>query len=226
MAVSNYMSGIFGNSPVKPMQMHMEKVHECVSLLVPFCESVIAEDWKKVEKNQKKISSLETEADKLKKELRLNLPKGLFMQVSRRDLLEILTIQDSVANKAKDVAGIILGRRIIIPKKIANDFLKLAQRCVDASEQATKTINELDELVETGFRGNEVKLVQTMIRKLDKIEADTDKIQRSIRAKLFAIENDLPPVEVMFLYKVIETTGDVADQAQRVGSRLQLLLAR
>ena len=226
MAVSNYMSGIFGNSPIKPMQVHMEKVHECVALLVPFFEAVVAEDWKKVEKKQQKISEKETQADVLKKELRLNLPKGLFMQVSRRDLLEILTIQDSVANKAKDVAGIILGRKMILPKKIANDYLKFAQRCVDASEQAKATINELDELVETGFRGTEVKLVQTMIKKLDKIEADTDKIQRKIRLKLFEIENDMPPLEAMFLYKVIEATGDVADQAQRVGSRLQLLLAR
>ena len=226
MAVSNYMSGIFGNSPIKPMQMHMEKVHECVSILVPYFEAVVAEDWKKVEKKQQQISQLETEADVLKKELRLNLPKGLFMQVSRRDLLEILTIQDSVANKAKDVAGIILGRKMVLPKKIANDFLKFAQRCVDASEQAKHTINELDELVETGFRGTEVKLVQKMIKTLDKIEADTDKIQRKIRGKLFEIETDMPPLEAMFLYKVIEATGDVADQAQRVGSRLQLLLAR
>jgi len=226
MAVSNYMSGIFGNSPVKPMQVHMDKVHDCVSLLVPFFEAVVAEDWKKVEKNQQKISTLENEADALKKELRLNLPKGLFMQVSRGDLLEILTIQDSVANKAKDVAGIILGRKMVLPKKIASDYLKFAQRCVDASAQAKVTINELDELVETGFRGTEVKLVQKMIKKLDKIEADTDSLQRKIRAKLFEIENDMPPLEAMFLYKVIEGTGDVADQAQRVGSRLQLLLAR
>jgi len=226
MAVSNYMSGIFGNSPVKPMQVHMDKVHDCVSLLVPFFEAVVAEDWKKVEKNQQKISTLENEADALKKELRLNLPKGLFMQVSRGDLLEILTIQDSVANRAKDVAGIILGRKMVLPKKIASDYLKFIQRVVDASEQATATINELDELVETGFRGTEVKLVQKMIKKLDKIEADTDSLQRKIRAKLFEIENDMPPLEAMFLYKVIEGTGDVADQAQRVGSRLQLLLAR
>ena len=88
------------------------------------------------------------------------------------------------------------------------------------------TEKELDELVETGFSGNEVKVVQSMIKKLDKIEADTDKLERKIREKLFKIENDMPPLEAMFLYKVIESTGDVADRAQRVGSRLQLLLAR
>jgi predicted phosphate transport protein (TIGR00153 family) len=187
---------------------------------------VVAQNWDKAEKLQQQISELENEADVLKKELRLNLPKGLFMPVSRSDLLEILTIQDRVANKAKDVAGIIIGRKMVLPEKIATDYQKFVQRVVDASEQAKVTINELDELVETGFRGSEVKLVQSMIKKLDKIEADTDKLERAIRSKLFAIENDMPPLEAMFLYKVIEATGDVADQAQRVGSRLQLLLAK
>lgn len=226
MAVSSYMSGIFGHSPVKPMQAHMEKVHECVSLLVPFFESVVALDWDEAEKIQLQISEKENEADALKKELRLNLPKGLFMPVSRTDLLEVLTIQDRVANKAKDVAGTIIGRKMVLPEKIINDYRKFVQRVVDASEQAKTTINELDELVETGFRGSEVKLVQSMIKTLDKIEADTDKLERTIRGKLFAIETDMPPLEAMFLYKVIEATGDVADQAQRVGSRLQLLLAK
>ena len=87
-------------------------------------------------------------------------------------------------------------------------------------------INELDELVETGFRGHEVKLVQKMIKKLDKVESETDTLEKKARHKLFAIEKDLPPVDVMFLYKIIELTGDVADRAQQVGSRLQLLLAR
>lgn len=226
MAIGDYISGIFGNSPVRPMQTHMEKVHTCVSQLVPFFEAVVEDNWKKAEKIQLKISELENEADVLKKALRLELPRGLMMPVSRHHLLELLTMQDKVANMAKDVAGLMLGRHMELPKQISSDFQRLVQRCVDASAQAQTTINELDELVETGFRGSEVKLVQSMIKKLDKIESDTDKIQIKIRGKLFKVEKDLPPIDVMFLYKVIEMTGDVADAAQRVGSRLQLLLAR
>lgn len=226
MAIGDYLSGIFGASPVKPMQHHMDKVMTCVNELVPLCEAVIAEDWDAVKEVQKQISKLEGEADKLKKEIRLHLPSGMFMPVSRRDLLEILTMQDKIANTAKDIAGIILGRKMLIPEPIAADFVPFVQRCVDACCQAQKTINELDELVETGFRGHEVKLVKKMIKELDKIESDTDKLQRKIRLKLFKVEKDLPPVDVMFLYNIIELTGDVADRAQKVGSRLELLLAR
>jgi uncharacterized protein len=226
MAVGGYMSGIFGSSPVSPLQKHMSKVYACASELVPLFNAVINEDWDEVAKRQKLIATLEGEADDLKKELRLNLPKGLFMPVSRQDLLEVLLMQDKVANKAKDIAGTIVGRHMILPDVIQEDYIRFVTRCVAACKQARKAINEFDELVETGFSGQEIKIVTDMITKLDSIESDTDNLQADIRRKIFEIEKELPPIEVVFLYKIIELTGDVADRAQAVGSRLQLMLAR
>ena len=226
MPLGGYMSGIFGSSPVDPMQEHMAKVYACASELVPLFNAVINEDWDAVKQIQQKISSLEQEADVLKKALRMNLPTGLFMPMSRQDLLEVLLTQDKIANKSKDIAGTILGRRMTLPTVVHEDYIRFVQRCVDACKQAKKAINELDELVETGFSGQEIKIVSDMITKLDEIESDTDNLQSGIRLQLFAIEKDLPPVDVMFLYKIIEATGEIADSSQRVGSRLQLMLAR
>ena len=102
----------------------------------------------------------------------------------------------------------------------------MLRRSVDAADQASKTVNELDELYEVGFVGKEVSVMQSYINTLDKIENETDKLEIAVRAVLFRLEKALDPVEVMFLYKVIDLTGDLADTSQRVGSRLQLLLAR
>ncbi len=226
MPKGSYMSGIFGRSPVSPLQEHMAKVYACVTELVPLFNAVINEDWNAVKEHQQLISNLEKEADVLKKKLRLNLPKGLFMPVSRHDLLDVLLTQDKVANMSKDIAGTIVGRKMTLPDIIQEDYIRFVQRCVDACKQARKAINEFDELVETGFSGNEIKIVSEMIGKLDDIESDTDNLQSGIRYKLFSIEKDLPAVDVMFLYRIIEKTGDVADLSQRVGSRLQLMLAR
>lgn len=226
MAKGGYMGGIFGSSPVSPLQKHMSKVYACASELIPLFNAVINEDWDAVAKSQQLISSMEQEADVLKKELRLNLPKGLFMPVSRQDLLEVLLMQDRIANQAKDIAGTIVGRHMILPEVIHEDYIRFVARCVAACKQARKAINELDELVETGFSGQEIQIVTDMITKLDDIESQTDNLQSAIRLKIFEIEKDLPPIEAMFLYKIIEGTGEIADKSQGVGSRLQLMLAR
>jgi len=220
------ISSLFGSSPVKPLQAHMASVQACIVELIPFFEAVINDDWQTAQAQQQKISELEREADKLKRDLRLNLPSSLFLPVSRRDLLEVLTMQDKIANKAKDIAGLVTGRKISFPDPMGPQILKFIKRSIDASEQAQTAINELDELVETGFGGGEVKLVQSMINKLDDIESDTDKLQVDIRAELYKRENDLPPINVMFMYKVIDWIGDLGDLSQRVGSRLELMLAR
>ncbi len=226
MAKGGYMGGIFGSSPVSPLQKHMSKVYACASELIPLFNAVINEEWDEVARHQQLISNMEQEADVLKKELRLNMPNGLFMPVSRQDLLEVLLMQDRVANQAKDIAGTIVGRHMILPEVIHEDYIRFVARCVAACKQARKAINELDELVETGFSGQEIQIVTDMITKLDDIESQTDNLQSAIRAKIFEIENDLPPIEVMFLYKIIEGTGEIADKSQGVGSRLQLMLAR
>ena len=220
------ISSLFGSSPVKPLQTHMASVQECIVELVPFFQAVIQEDWKEARTQQKKIAKLEGAADKLKRQLRLHLPKSLFMPISRRDLLEVLTMQDKIANKAKDIAGLIIGRKIILPEPLHEAFIEYVERCIDASAQAQNAINELDELMETGFGGKEMKLMESMIKKLDSIESETDKLQVKIRTAVFAKEKDMNPVEVMFLYKVIDWVGDLADLAQRVGSRFEIMLAR
>lgn len=217
---------MFGRSPIRPLEAHMSKVHACVKELDPFFDAVLSQKWSDVELIQRDIARLENEADDLKRDLRLHLPKGLFLPVSRSDLLELLTVQDRLANKAKDIAGLILGRRMIFPEAVTAPFRDFLRRCVEASKQANIAINELDELLETGFSGSEIKLVETMIAEISRVERDTDEKQIKLRHIVFDLENELPPVNVMFLYKIIEWTGELADRAREIGDRLQILLAK
>ncbi|HSH43683.1 MAG TPA: TIGR00153 family protein, partial [Arenicellales bacterium] len=151
MPTRNPLLSIFGSSPVKPLQQHMVKVMEAVAPLKELVAAVQAHDMDKVATIQEEIARHEDEADDLKHELRLHLPRTLFMPVERRDILEVLNTQDRIANRAKDIAGLIRGRRMTLPETLAEDFAKFVNRGVDACEQAHRIIDELDELVETGF---------------------------------------------------------------------------
>ena len=226
MAQSSYFSRIFGNSPVSPLQKHIEKVVLCVEELIPYFDAVMKNDWGQAGKIQTKLVKLENDADEIKSMLRMQLPSSLFMPMDRRDVLDVLQLQDKIANKAKDIAGLVLGRKMSLPESICSTYIEFLNRCIDAIRQAQVAVNELDELVVVGFRGNEVTRVKEMIEVLHTIEGETDKIQIKLRAELYKIEKDLPPVDVMFIYKIIEWTGDLADNAQSTGNRLQLMLAK
>lgn len=217
---------MFGPSPIRPIEQHMRVVDHCAKQLRNFFEAVLKKDWPAAEECNKKISNLEREADKIKRDLRLHLPTGLFLPVSRIDLLELLSAQDRIANKAQDISGLIISRKMTIPVSLIPFFTPFLERCLDASNQARKAINELDELLETGFQGNEVKIVEKMIMMLDEIEHDSDEKLATIRHKIFELEKELPPIEIIFLYKLVQWIGDLANYAQIIGGRLQILIAR
>jgi predicted phosphate transport protein (TIGR00153 family) len=225
MSLNPFVS-LFGRSPIGPMQQHSVKANECAANLIPFFEAIMAEDWERVEQVQKEMVRLEKAADKLKRDVRIHLPKSLFLPVPRSDLLELLSVQDKVANRAKDIAGLMLGRKMTIPEPLQPIIRTFVQRSVDACEQARKAMNELDEILQTGFGNREISRVTAMIEEIEDIEQDTDRIQIEVRRKLYSIEKELPPVDVIFLYNIFEWIGDVADRAERVGNRLEQLLAR
>lgn len=217
---------MFGPSPIKPIEQHMYKVYQCAKLLLPFFDAVLKQQWDEAHTLHMQISALEKEADVIKRDLRLHLPTGLFLPVARTDVLELLGVQDRIANKAQDIAGLIMGRRMQIPQDVSELIAPFLSCSLAAAKQACKAINELDQLLESGFRGSEVTIVEEMIVTLDKIEHDSDDQLVEIRRCIFEIEGTLPALDVIFLYKLVQWIGDLADHAQTVGGRLQILIAR
>ncbi|MGB1237872.1 MAG: TIGR00153 family protein [Pseudomonadales bacterium] len=226
MVSANPFMQMFARSPFKPMQEHIAIAQQCAEHLVPFFQASFNNDWSAAEVQQQMITELEHKADEIKKEVRQSLPNSLFLPVPRTDLLSLLRMQDKIANRAKDISGLMLGRQTSIPTIIQAEMLDFVKAAVKTSEQALNALNELDELVGTGFRGHEVKVVEDMIIKLDELEHQTDELERDIRQSLFKVEKELDPIDAIFLYKIIKWIGDLADRAQDVGGRLQLLLAR
>ena len=222
----NSILNVFAKSPIEPLQEHINTVHECTCLLTPFFKAVISNDWNNAAKMREQINLTEKKADNLKRKIRLTLPSGLFLPVERTDLLELLIQQDRIANKAKDISGRVLGRQLALPSSIHSPFLSYLARSLDAVTMAKEVINELEDLLETGFTGREVNIVEKMIRKIDNIEEDTDTLQIAICKQLFEIEETLSPIDAIQLYKIIEWVGDLADFAENVGARLELMLAR
>ena len=220
------IDGLFGKSPISPLQQHMTSVHSCISELRGFMVAIHAQDWDEAESIRSLIGDKEGEADKLKKKLRMGLPSTFMMPFSRRDLLDLLLIQDSIANLTKDVSGLMINRKMMMPEEIAADMIELTDVCIQTSAAALKAVNELDEVLETAFGNRERRLVSSIISDINDLESRSDKIQHVIRTKLFPLEADLPPVDVIFYYRAVEWLGELADAAQKVGSRLEVLLSK
>ena len=224
--MANYFEGIFGRSPFKPVQEHMDLCHQAAALIEELLARAGSQSWPEVEEIREQIVALERRADDRKRDIRLHLPRGFFLPVARADLLDLLARQDKIANKAKEIAGLIVGRRMSFPPAIQESALELTRTSISTYQRALDVVNELDELIATGFRGVEVQRVEEMIDALDESESRNDDAQVRLRAELHGLERELDAVDVIFLYRIIDRIGDLADNAQSVGHRLEMMLAR
>ena len=226
MSSTNPFANLFGKSPFTALQVHMRIVLECVHEVPPLFEALAKGDDAGVKSAKEKIFKKEAEADEIKNELRNRLPKSLFMPVDRRDLLEVLQMQDSIADTAQDIAGLLVERPMELPEFMQEPMQALALRCVDVCELSAKIIEELDELLAMGFRGREATRVEEMVGELNRLEDETDELGLELARRLFQHEDEIKPVSVMMWYQLIQWVGDLADYAEKVGDRLRLLIAK
>ena len=91
---------LLGRSPIRPMQQHMHAAVACAKKVQDLFEAMANGDQARVREVRGEIDRLEHEADRIKNEIRSHLPKRLFLAVERRDMLEILDFQDSIADVA------------------------------------------------------------------------------------------------------------------------------
>lgn len=218
------ISDLFGRSPIGPIQGHMKVAVACAREVVPFVEAMAAGDREAMIRHRAAIEDLEHQADSLKHEIRRHLPRRLMMAIERRDMLDILDAQDSIADRAQDVAELADLRGMTLPDALREPVLALIRRVVAACEQGERVVNELDELVEAGFGGRESERLEGMIAKLNQLESETDDLLEKSLLALFSIEDELG-IGTFFWYRLVHWMAEMADQAEKVGNRLRLLIA-
>ncbi len=220
------LTSIFVKSPFKKMREHMIKVMESVTLLSEFFGALHSDNQGKVEEFREKVFEAEHAADVIKNELRDHLPRSVFMPINRRDLLDILDLQDSIADTAQDIVTMVTIRKMIPPDELKEkiiQYLKVAQEtCLMAGDIS----RDFDILLETGFGQKEAERILGMIENLSEKESMADSTGLDLSRRLFDVEKQMNPIDVMFWYNVFELIGNLADYAEKVSNRLRLLLAQ
>jgi predicted phosphate transport protein (TIGR00153 family) len=218
------ISKLFGKSPFEPLYQHMCKVKKCVDLIKPLMQAFFDEDFEKVTEITKKIFKAEHEADLMKKEIRINLPKGIFLPVARGDILRFLKEQDNIADATEDLAVLLAMRRMKVPTELKEELHNLVDDVIEAFDLTMKVSSEIKILAETSFGGAEAHKVMEMIEKIKIKEWEADKAQMRAAQKMFSLEDQLDPVSVMMWMNIFRELGNLANHAENTGDQLRIML--
>ena len=211
------------NSPLAMLEEHVHGCAKCVAKLPKYFEAAQAGQWERARKTQEDIAALESEADDLKGAVRKNLPRGLWMSVSRTDLLELVRMQDKMANDTKDVVGLSLGRQLAFPKQLEKPLGKYIATVVDSAHAAVAVVSATRDLTRAAFGARQIKAISSRAVAVERLERKSDDLQSKLRAKLMAHEEKLSPIDAMFLYQLLLQIGEIADSAEKVAHRAQII---
>lgn len=215
---------LFGRSPFAPLQSHMEKVSECVEKTKELFAAVEHKDYVQLERVAKEISELEHAADLTKNDIRNHLPKSLYLAIDREALLEILAIQDNIADKVEDVAVLLTLKKLEMPSFLKEEFHQFLLKNIECFNGARKIIKELYDLLESSFGGLEAEKVRHMIDEVAFKEHEVDIIQRTLLRKVFQNETEMSYGTFHLWQKIFEAVAAISNLSEKLAYRIRMNL--
>ncbi|MDE1037362.1 MAG: TIGR00153 family protein [Phycisphaerales bacterium] len=220
----NAMARLFGRSPFVPLQLHLDKISDCVQATVTLLERICAGEEFDVNEEARAISLLEHKADLVKNDIRNNLPRGLFMAIERGQLLEILSLQDSIADKSEDIAVLMSIRPVKVISGLSVDLKAYIEGNVRAFQSVLQVMRELDALIESGFGGTEASRVDKMIDEVARAEHECDIMQRQLMRNVLEHEDELSMGDFFVWQRLLHDIAGISNQSEKLANRVRMLL--
>ena len=220
--ISQFMSR-FMASPFEGLQEHAEKVKVCAWAFQQAIECYVSSRCERFEELRQEVIQLESEADVIKKNIRGHLPKGAIIPVDKYELFRYLREQDQVPDAMEDALDLISYRgEQEIPKELEKDFFLLVDTVIDPVEDLSRLVAEARKYFRN-FSDTQREEVKAIIHGLAQKEHEADKLEDSLKRKIFNLTD---PVTVFHMVTLTETIGSIADHAENAGDMMRAMIAR
>lgn len=215
---------LFGKSPFFLLQNHMEKVQLCLSKLKKLFDSIESIKDEKKQKLIEKVSLFEHEADIVKNDIRNHLPRSIVLPIDRTRFLEILALQDSVADMAEETA-LYLRQRELKDIHIFADTLKAyVASSLRTFDCATAIIKDFDHLIESMFGGKEAQRVKELVMTTAACDNETKKLKQEMLDLLYLHGETFSPPAFHQWSEVIDSIALIAKLSERLANRVRMTL--
>ena len=215
---------MFMTSPFEGLQEHAEKIIECAWAFQQAFECYLADECKTFEDFKKDVARLESEADNVKRRIRGHIPKGTIMPIYNFLLFRYLREQDSVLDAFEDSLDWISYRlEPGIPEELHKGFMLLVDAVIDPIELISGMLKGAREYFKNYSEEQRVE-VKNIIHTLRRKEREADKIEDSIKLKVFNMKTD--PVAVFHMVCLAEIIGSIADHTQNSGDMMRAMISK
>ncbi len=209
-------------SPFDGLSKHSKIIKKAIAELKKGVDLYTEGDFEEAEECFEKVSKLEHKADKIKIEVRENLPSFIFMPITRDDFLSLLREADSILDHAEDVGVLLPMREEEVPDIVCDDFKKFSSKVFESVELFQEMMDTFSDLLESSFSKKTKEEARELQKKISHKEYEADKVEKKISKKLFNLNEK--PLTAIHLLKVVDRMDSIADHAENVADSIDSIL--
>ena len=211
---------LFGRSPFGQIQTHMDQVSKCITKMVEAINAMADGRHDEIEDLAYEVSRMEHQADQIKVDIRNHLLRRFFMPIDKSEVLEILSLQDSLADTAEDVCKIMTLKKLPFKDEFREEFDEFVKLNVDAFNMVASIMAQLDELIESGFGGSEGEKIRALAHDVAFAEHKADLVQMSLLKKLYAYDTEMTVGEFHLWMRLTRVMSRISNVSENLANRI------
>lgn len=215
---------LFRESPFTRLVEHAEKVRAGGELFRKAINCYLESECIEFEELHLKVTALESEADRIKQNLRAHLPKGVLLPVNKFQFLWYLREADKVMDSMQDALHWLSYRTTIVPEPLVDDLLLMVDRAVEVIDHFEPMLAGAVQYFRN-FSKKDRDRVKAVIHELRQKEFESDQIERKLKSDVFTL-TVTDPATTFHLIRLIEYIGEVSDHAENAGDMMRAMIAR
>lgn len=202
---------------------HLSMVAKTVQQLEQLFEYAKTGDWGRVNNVADKVAELETLADGLHREAVLAISQGAFFSGTRDDFLQLMELNDNVADAAQNASRILADSPID-----KQSFLILYEKdtgtVLDLFTKLESAVSLLGEAISSLETDSEIAVSKSLL--VERAEEDADGIKNELIKRIFAHKSNLEVLTLLQLRDFVLKLDEIGDAAEDASDLVISLVAK
>ncbi len=215
---------MFRESPFKRLLEHAEIIKSGGKAFRTAMVCYLDGNCDEFEKLHLKVTAIESDADRVKRNIRGHLPRGLLMPVDKFLFLSYLRVQDKVMDALQDTLHWLSFRTTHVPDPLVDDLLLLVDKVLEVVDHVPLMVREAIRYFRS-LSAQDRDRVKGIIRTLRQKEFESDQIERKLKSDIF-LHTVSDPISTFHLIRLIEFMGTISDNGENAGDMMRAMIAR
>ncbi len=205
------------------LEDHIKKVGEVLHETMITLEYYFTGRIEEAKVSARKVDTLETQADDILRGFMVCLQQGAFMPLIRKDIFQVISTVDKVANAAESTCDFCLSQRPHVYEEFRSAFEDITRANVEMFPDLNAAV-EILKLGTFGMAGDEDTRFHDIAQNISLGESSVDDLEWKLTRDIF--NSTLELANKMHLHQLLNHITRISDLIEDVADRIQIMITR